>query len=88
MARRVLIVVTLIVAAVVVAFATGLVGGESDAYKTGRNVGVALFKSGTAIEKCADVRQGADLVGLDSVDEQREFYEGCRSGYEDAADDR
>ena len=36
-----------------------LVGRESEAYKTGRSVGVALFKSGTPKHKCADVRQGA-----------------------------
>jgi hypothetical protein len=88
-ARKLALVVTaVVVAGAVVALMTGLVGGESDAYKTGRSVGVALFKSGTPIEKCANVRQGAGLTGLDGVDEHQDFYEGCLAGYEDAADDR
>lgn len=87
--RRALIVVIVACAVVAgVAFATGLVGGESKAFDTGRDVGIALFKSGTPIEKCADVRSGAGLEGLDSEDEQRDFYEGCLDGYESAAEDR
>ena len=84
--RRAWLVAGVVLAAVVVvASATILLRGESDAYKTGFDVGVALFKSGTPIENCADVRQGAGLPDLETVDEQREFYEGCRAGYEDEA---
>ena len=86
--RRVLIVVAALVAVAVVGIITTLVGRESKAHKTGRSVGVALFKSGTPKEKCADVRQGAELEGIETDDERRDFYEGCLAGYEDIADDR
>lgn len=86
--RRALIVVAVAALALVAAVAAAVVRGESEAYKTGRDVGVALFKSGTPVNKCGDVRQGARLPDLDSVDEQRDFYEGCLAGWEGAADDR
>ena len=85
--RRVLIVVAALVVVAVVGTAA-LVGRESQAYKTGRSVGVALFKSGTPKHKCADVRQGAELEGMDTEDERRDFYEGCLAGWEDIADER
>jgi hypothetical protein len=85
--RRVLIAAAL-VAVAVVGVTAALVGGESESYKTGRSVGVALFKSGSAKEKCGDVRQGAVLEGMDTDEERRDFYEGCLAGYEDIADDR
>lgn len=83
-----IIVGIVVLAGAAVAIASAIAGRESEAYKQGRAVGVALFKSGTPIEKCADVRQGAGLPDLDSEDEQRDFYEGCLAGYEDVADDR
>ena len=86
--RRVLLIAAIVVAGAVVLIGAALARGESDAYETGREVGAALFKSGTPIAKCADVRQGAGLPDLDTVEEQREFYEGCLAGHEDAADDR
>ena len=86
--RRVLIVVATLVAVAVVGVTATLVGRESKAHKTGRAVGVALFKSGTPKHKCADVRQGAELEGMDTEDERRDFYEGCLAGWEDIADDR
>ncbi len=86
--RRVLIVVAALVVVAVVGITAALVGRESKAYKTGRSVGVALFKSGTPKEKCGDVRQGAGLEGMDTDDERRDFYEGCLAGWEDIADDR
>ncbi len=85
--RRVLIVVAALVAVAVIG-AIMLVGRESEAHKRGRAVGVALFKSGTPQHKCADVRQGARLEGMDTEDERRDFYEGCLAGWEDIADDR
>jgi hypothetical protein len=84
----VLLVAAIVVAAAVVLVGAALARGESEAYEKGRDVGVALFKSGTPIEKCANVRQGARLPDLDSVEEQQEFYEGCLAGWEDAAGDR
>lgn len=86
--RRVLIAVAALVAVAVVGITVTLVGRESKAYKTGRSVGVALFKSGTPQHKCADVRQGAELEGMDTEDERRDFYEGCLAGWEDIADER
>lgn len=86
--RRVLLAVAALVAVAVVGITVALVGRESEAYKTGRSVGVALFKSGTPKEKCGDVRQGAVLEGMDTEDERRDFYEGCLAGWEDIADDR
>jgi hypothetical protein len=86
--RRVLIVVAALVAVALVGITAALVGRESEAYKTGRSVGVALFKSGTPKHKCADVRQGAELEGMDTEDERRDFYEGCLAGWEDIADER
>ena len=86
--RRVLIVVAALVVVAVVGITAALVGRDSKAYKTGRSVGVALFKSGTPKEKCGDVRQGAGLEGMNTDDERRDFYEGCLAGWEDIADDR
>ena len=86
--RRVLIVVATLAVVAAVGITAALVGRESKAYKTGRSVGVALFKSGTPKHKCADVRQGAELEGMDTEDERRDFYEGCLAGWEDIADDR
>jgi hypothetical protein len=83
-----IIVATVVLAGAVVVIASALAGRESEAYKQGRAVGVALFKSGTPIEKCADVRQGAGLPDLETEDEQQDFYEGCLAGYDDVADDR
>ena len=80
----------IVVAALVVVAVIGtvaLAGRESEAYETGRSVGAALFKSGTPKEKCADVRQGAGLEGMDTDDERRDFYEGCLAGWEDIAED-
>ena len=88
MDRRVLIVVAALVAVAVVGITAALVGRESQAHKTGRAVGAALFKSGTPKHKCGDARQGAGLEGMDTDDERRDFYEGCLAGYEDIADDR
>lgn len=85
--RRLLIVVAALVVVAVVGTAA-LVGRESEAHERGRAVGVALFKSGTPKEKCADVRQGAELEGMDTEDERRDFYEGCLAGWEEIADDR
>ena len=86
--RRVLLAVAALVAVAVVGITVALVGRESEAYKTGRSVGVALFKSGTPKHKCGDVRQGAELEGMDTEDERRDFYEGCLAGWEDIAGER
>ena len=84
----IIVVATLAVVAAV-GITAALVGRESKAYKTGRSVGVALFKSGTPKHKCADVRQGAELEGMDTEDERRDFFfEGCLAGWEDIADER
>ncbi len=81
-----LIVAALAAVVAAVAITASVAGGHSEAYETGRRVGVEVYKSGKTSDKCGNVRDYAGIEGFETIEEQRDFYEGCIAGFEEIAE--